>query len=205
MRLVSALIAAASCVAAIGCGLNQEGIGPPNNTIFFPGAIRVDPTNGRWLYVVNSNSDLRYNDGTLVAVDLNAVDDDRELTTPWGNCPSANYIYPSSSPARPAGSPTRRTAAGTRSIATCSTATSATTSSRRCRSAASAARSRSSRCSPGWRPIVSRLFVGVRGNASITWADRRPAGRPDASRRLPPVFTAPTASAASSSATPITA
>ena len=42
----------------IGCGLSQEGIGPPTNQIFFPGAIRVgpsvaDPTDSRWLFVAN--------------------------------------------------------------------------------------------------------------------------------------------------------
>jgi hypothetical protein len=70
MRLRSALIAAVASAAAIGCGLNQEGIAPPPDRIFYPGAILVEPDLSRWLFVLNSNSDLRFNDGTLVAVDL---------------------------------------------------------------------------------------------------------------------------------------
>ena len=96
MRLVSALIAAVVCAAVVGCGLSQEGIAPPSNQIFYPGAIGVDPINPLWLYVVNSNSDLRYNDGTLVAVDLTSVNTDRRVADAWSECPSVNYIYPSS-------------------------------------------------------------------------------------------------------------
>ena len=55
-----------------GCSLHQAGVEPPDNRIFFPSGGVVDP-DGRWLYVVNSNSDLRYNAGTVVAVDLDNV------------------------------------------------------------------------------------------------------------------------------------
>lgn len=63
----------------LGCNLNQEGVSPPDNRIFFPGGAVMED-DGRFLYVVSSNSDLRYNAGTLVAVDLAAVrnDDPRE-------------------------------------------------------------------------------------------------------------------------------
>jgi DNA-binding beta-propeller fold protein YncE len=96
MRLVTALIAAVAAGAAIGCGLNQEGIAPPANQIFYPGAVQVDPHDDRWLYVVNSNSDLRYNDGTLLMVDVQKAEAERGA--PWDLCPSVNYVYPSSSP-----------------------------------------------------------------------------------------------------------
>ena len=52
-----------------GCSLHQAGVEPPDNRIFFPSGGIVDP-DGKWLYVVNSNSDLRYNAGTVVVVDL---------------------------------------------------------------------------------------------------------------------------------------
>jgi YVTN family beta-propeller protein len=52
-----------------GCNFGQTGIAPPTNRIFLPAGIAVDP-DGNFLYVVNSNSDLRFNAGTLVAVDL---------------------------------------------------------------------------------------------------------------------------------------
>ena len=55
-----------------GCTLHQAGVTPPDNRIFFPSGGVVDPDGG-WLYVVNSNSDLRYNAGTIVAIDLTAA------------------------------------------------------------------------------------------------------------------------------------
>lgn len=161
MRLVSALIAAVFCAAAIGCGLSQEGIAPPNNAIFYPGAIRVDPNNGQWLYVVNSNSDLRYNDGTLVAVDLDAVQADRELSGAWGNCPGPNYVYPSSSPPGYCCWDTLD-----RNVLNCDER----------KYVKSAVKIGSFGSAIDIQPVSpvggkSRLFMGVRGNASITWTD----------------------------------
>ena len=62
-----------------GCSLHQSGVNPPDNRIFFPGGAMVDPA-GHWLYVINSNSDLRYNAGTVSVVDLPAArqDDPRD-------------------------------------------------------------------------------------------------------------------------------
>ncbi len=196
MRLVSALIAAATCVAAIGCGLSQEGIGPPNNTIFFPGAIRVDPNNSRWLYVVNSNSDLRYNDGTLVAVDLEAVKADRALDSAWGNCPSVNYIYPSSSPAKPPPNGPDSFSAYCcwdtldRNVLNCDER-GYVKSAVKIGSFGSAIEIQppDPTPNPNYDPRQatqkSRLFMGVRGNASITWVDatQTPVSTTDRRRR----------------------
>jgi hypothetical protein len=177
MRLVSALIAAAVCPAVVGCGLSQEGIAPPINTIFYPGAIRVDPIHPRWLYVVNSNSDLRYNDGTLVAVDLTAVGDDRRLPNAWGDCPSVNYIYPSSSPEKPPANGLK-TASGyccwdslDRNVLNCDER-GYTKSSVKIGSFGSAIEIQptSPMLTTAHTP-QERLFVGVRGNASVTWVD----------------------------------
>jgi DNA-binding beta-propeller fold protein YncE len=57
--------------------LGQSGIDPPVDQIFLPGGLAVD-TNGNWLYVVNSNNDLRFNAGTLLAIDLQKAKGDRE-------------------------------------------------------------------------------------------------------------------------------
>jgi len=57
-----------------GCTLHQAGVTPPDNRVFFPSGGIVDPDGG-WLYVVNSNSDLRYNAGTVVAINLQGVKD----------------------------------------------------------------------------------------------------------------------------------
>jgi len=59
-------------LASGGCTLHQAGVTPPDDRIFFPSGGVVDPEGG-WLYVVNSNSDLRYNAGTIVAIDLTAA------------------------------------------------------------------------------------------------------------------------------------
>jgi hypothetical protein len=55
-----------------GCSFGESGIAPPANRIFLPAGVVADPGGG-FLYVVNSNSDLRYNAGTVVAVDLSRI------------------------------------------------------------------------------------------------------------------------------------
>src|SRR5262249_2156523 len=77
---------------------NQEGVPPPRDHIAFPSSALVDPVAGDWLYVVNSNSDLRYNNGTLVAVDLKAAAADRARPGNWDLCPYADFIPPSNQP-----------------------------------------------------------------------------------------------------------
>jgi hypothetical protein len=98
--------------AAAACSLNQEGVDPPNDTFFYPSTAVADPTS-TWLYVANSNADLRYNDGTLVAVDLVGAAADRANgggpmpagggpliqhpggpTQTWGLCPQEDYVNP---------------------------------------------------------------------------------------------------------------
>ncbi len=74
------------------CGLNQEGVPPPRDRIVYPSSARLDEL-GRWLYVANSNSDLRYNNGTLVAVDVVAAADDYDPQHgKWKVCPRADYV-----------------------------------------------------------------------------------------------------------------
>jgi YVTN family beta-propeller protein len=51
-----------------GCNFGQSGIAPPANRIFLPAGVAAD-SDDDFLYVVNSNSDLRFNAGTVVAVD----------------------------------------------------------------------------------------------------------------------------------------
>jgi DNA-binding beta-propeller fold protein YncE len=81
------------CLALVSCGFGESGIAPPSNRIFFPAGIAVDPA-GSWLYVVNSNSDLRFNAGTLVAVDLKKVAAAR--TTPHDRCYNSVFVQPES-------------------------------------------------------------------------------------------------------------
>jgi DNA-binding beta-propeller fold protein YncE len=88
VRLSVLLATLGLALAGAGCGFGESGVKPPLDRIFLPGGMAVDPE-GRWLYVVNSNTDLRYNAGTLVAVDLALVAEDRARA--WGDCPSPGY------------------------------------------------------------------------------------------------------------------
>jgi DNA-binding beta-propeller fold protein YncE len=92
-----ALAAGGAMTAA--CGLNQQGVSPPVGDVFFPAGAMID-TSGNWLYVTNSNSDLRYNDGTLIAMDLVKARADRELpgVGQWSTCPKLNYVRPATEP-----------------------------------------------------------------------------------------------------------
>ncbi len=71
------------------CAIGETGVAPPNDRIFFPSGVLVDPVSSRWLYVVNSNADLRYNAGTLTALDLDRVRADRAAK--WTTCPWTRF------------------------------------------------------------------------------------------------------------------
>ncbi len=81
------------------CSLSQNGVLPPSDTFFYPTSGVMSPTDpaGQWLYVANSNADLRFNDGTLVMVDVSKAYADRHGTgqlATWGACPQADYVNP---------------------------------------------------------------------------------------------------------------
>jgi DNA-binding beta-propeller fold protein YncE len=80
---------AALALAGAGCGLGQAGINPPVDQIFLPGGLAVDP-DGNWLYVINSNNDLRFNAGTLLAIDLQKAKADRGLAS-WSQCRTTHF------------------------------------------------------------------------------------------------------------------
>jgi hypothetical protein len=97
--------------AASACSLSQQGVSPPADTFFYPASAVVDSTKS-WLFVTNSNADLRYNDGTLVMVDLvDALADRTNKGGPflpaggpvlsagggfqtWDLCPQEDYVNP---------------------------------------------------------------------------------------------------------------
>lgn len=94
MRTTRILVAALG-VATLGC-FGQSGIEPPVDRIFLPSTV-LTSGDGRWLYVVNSNADLRYNAGTVAAFDLNLVAADRQgFETP---CASNDFL-PTGKPSR---------------------------------------------------------------------------------------------------------
>jgi len=78
-RRVRSLIGpTALACALLGCGDAGQGITPPDDQIFFPSGLALDPRGAaegaapRWLFVANANSDLVYNAGTVAAIDLDA-------------------------------------------------------------------------------------------------------------------------------------
>lgn len=96
-RRPSALwLAAATAAATVGCGLSQEGVRPHQDTIAYPASAVMD-SSGNWLIVANSNADLRYNDGTLIAINVGLAAEDRRNGGVGGaaaTCPSVNYVNP---------------------------------------------------------------------------------------------------------------
>lgn len=79
-RLVACGVAAAAVAGA--CNLRNPGVTPPRGALSFPIALGLSQPrrdargeqSSRFLYVANSNFDLRYNAGTLQVYDLDALD-----------------------------------------------------------------------------------------------------------------------------------
>lgn len=67
----AAFLGAASCVAA-GCYSTGDGTAPPAKTFYFPVGLAVS-RGGNVLYVANSDFDLQYNGGTLQSYDLRLI------------------------------------------------------------------------------------------------------------------------------------
>ena len=76
-------------LAAVSCSLGQSGIDPPHDEIFLPSGLAMDPA-GDWLYIVNSNNDLRFNAGTLLPLDLGKAKSHRERTD-WPDCTTSYF------------------------------------------------------------------------------------------------------------------
>ena len=75
LRAASALLFACNLA---GCNLDNPGDAPPRATLYFPNGLALSPhaddAQARYLYVVNSDFDLRYNAGTVQAYSLDAID-----------------------------------------------------------------------------------------------------------------------------------
>lgn len=78
LALFGGLAAALGGALALGsCGDAGVGVDPPDDRLFFPSGLVLDPrvdsaTPARWLFVANANSDLVFNAATLAAIDLDA-------------------------------------------------------------------------------------------------------------------------------------
>lgn len=58
-----------------GCATEDPGIDPNTDRFYFPIGLTLDPQ-GDFLFISNSNSDLRFNGGTITALDLSALPGD---------------------------------------------------------------------------------------------------------------------------------
>ncbi|MEA2697906.1 MAG: hypothetical protein QOI66_2177 [Myxococcales bacterium] len=164
-RCLSTVVLAAIGLSA--CALNQEGVPPPKNDIFYPGGALVDET-GKWLFVTNSNSDLRYNDGTMVAVNLEAAETDRAGT--WSACPKVGWIPPSSQSPQDANHCCWDVL--DRLALNCDSRTYVDVASTLRIGSFAGTTTRQIFCGANREPCPKkRLFVSVRGNSSITWID----------------------------------
>lgn len=70
-----------------GCTASSEEVRPPRDAFFFPTGLAVD-TVERTLFVANANSELRYDSGTVSAVDLQLVDDISNAWVASGTVPA---------------------------------------------------------------------------------------------------------------------
>src|SRR5687768_5570522 len=67
------------CLALAACTASSEEVRPNPDELFFPTGAAVSPDE-RFMFVANANSELRYDSGTVVMIDLAKVD---EYVTNW--------------------------------------------------------------------------------------------------------------------------
>jgi YVTN family beta-propeller protein len=77
-RLAAAAGIACAAIAA-SCTASSDEVRPPSDDFYFPSGMALSP-DGRYLGVVNANSDLRYDSGTLLLVDADEI---RSLVSDW--------------------------------------------------------------------------------------------------------------------------
>lgn len=166
MRKYWQLLWLAAAAGLAGCPASAEQVAPPQYNFYFPTGLALSPDE-RYLFVVSANSDLRYSSGALHVLDLDQVD---QIANTWRDSPdSKNRAHPD----------------GCEPIATRPTVLTCPTSNDDGTPASglvanAAIQIGSFGVSLGIEPLVaadgsassvSRVFVTVRGDPSITWAD----------------------------------
>ena len=156
----AALFAAAQ---AAGCYSSGDGLAPPPERIYFPVGLAVS-SGGNALYVANSDFDLQWNGGTLQSFNLFRIKRDALKAIENPADPSLPRVFPNNGicPDQPA---TNRPD-GTRTTVgeTCAPIVDSTFYFRE--AATIGAFATDLQIAAG-----KRIFVPVRGNASLTWAD----------------------------------
>jgi DNA-binding beta-propeller fold protein YncE len=88
LRVAKVALVGACAWLLAGCPASELGLDPPADDVFYPTGLAVDPR-GDILYVTNGNSDLLYNAGTLLALDLTKVRSDIKAFQTTGEPPAA--------------------------------------------------------------------------------------------------------------------
>ncbi|HVZ87608.1 MAG TPA: hypothetical protein VHG72_11610 [Polyangia bacterium] len=172
------------------CSLSQNGVDPPSDTFFYPSsaAMNTSDATGQWLFVANSNADLRFNDGTVamanvgadLGTQLGAESDRVDRAGQWDACPQADYVNPLPRSDAPICCRDLQDA----NIINCDE--------RRYVKSDATVRIGSFAGAMVWQPYCSdpcnatcsfdptagRFLIGVRGDTSLTWIDVMPPGSP---------------------------
>ncbi|MCP4680094.1 MAG: hypothetical protein GY854_32295 [Deltaproteobacteria bacterium] len=95
MKIITITAIFAALVWAMGCLPDTSGVDPPTDQLIFPvGLAVVGENDNRYLLVANSNFNLKYNAGTIVAVDLKELESIEEKIQPEdGRVPDAGLEY----------------------------------------------------------------------------------------------------------------
>jgi hypothetical protein len=163
LRAGQLLLGAAAVGAAVpSCYSAGGGTAPPPETFYFPVGLAVS-SDGNVLYAVNSDFDLQYNGGTLQSYDLSSLRRDavNQVTAAIANI------------GNDAGCPSQQPPGGTPLGQLCAPPTSTTPHyfKKSVTIGAFASAMQISKISDPTIPTRTRLFVAVRGDATLTWAD----------------------------------
>lgn len=169
------LLAAVAGAGTPSCYSAGAGTSPPPDTFYFPVGLAVSP-NGNVLYAVNSDFDLQWNGGTLQSYDLSALRRDTAALIQWnlnGTPPAQPFPFvPPPPPAADGSGGCRVQAPGNGMPLGESCSPPVSTDPYIKHSVvigAFATDLQTSVASP-----ASRLFMPVRGDASLTWAEINP-------------------------------
>ncbi len=72
IRLLLPLYLLSVCLLLVACATEEPGINPGRDQFYFPTSLAIDGTRP-YLYVTNSNADLRYNGATLTALNVKEI------------------------------------------------------------------------------------------------------------------------------------